>query len=422
MQINKFEAIKLINSLKSGVTYDALADNIMVGREPLIKEIERQLASVESGGSSYKIITGDYGSGKTFILNKIRKVALESEMLVAHLEIDSTFKFYNLEHLYYNIMHNLYIKSSGETKTSFEDLFERWLSKLNCLDHREKAQNEIMQVVETISKHNSTFGRAFLSYIKARIANDTESKTAIESWLTGEKNVPHHLKRKFDMIGNVTKLNALDFLRAFVKLIVLLGYKGFVILVDEFDLIIDDRSDLREKSYYNTKYIIDSLGNNNMDHIMWLFCGTTRLIKDKEKGFASAEGLFQRIGEPIIDNRRNFIDYRQPVIQIDSIKYDDFSLLSEKIVQIYMIAFNIAFKISSDAIMNWALLTLVKEGKNISSINSRLFIKKILEIMDVIEQNPKNHIFRSELISSMSNGKLQFKTRLGTHIMKEKTL
>lgn len=420
MEISRNDAVKLINSLKSGVAYETMADLLMVGRDDLLKEIDRQLDVIKDGGSAYKVITGDYGSGKTFLLNYMRKMAIDDDMVVAQLEIDRAFRFYNLEHLYYYIMHNLYIKDGGDKKTSFEDLFDRWILKLQTGENAAKAQSEITKVIEEISKHNATFGRAFLSYIKARIAGDHETMHAIEAWLTGEKNVPFAMKKRFEMVGSVTKLNALDFLRAFVKLITLLGYKGFVILVDEFDLVIDDRRDLREKSYYNMKYVIDALGNDNMKHIMWLFCGTTRLLDDREKGLPSAEALYQRIGEPIAKNRRDFVDYRQPVVHIDSIGYDDYKALAGKIVPIYKQAFEVRLTISPEALMNWALLTLVKEGKSYRSITSRLFVKKLLEILDIIEQNPRNHIFRTELISEIKEGKIQFKTRLGHSILKEK--
>lgn len=420
MEINRTDAIRLINSLKSGVAYEKMADHLMVGREPILNEINRQLESIQSGGSAYKIITGEYGSGKTFLLNYMRKMAVKEGMVVAQLEIDRAFRFYNLEHLYYYIMHNLYIGDSGDQKTSFEDLFERWLSRLQNESNRESVHEEIQNVVEQISKHNATFGRGFLSYIKARISGDHETKNAIEGWLTGEKNIPYTMKKRFDMVGSVNKLNALDFLRAFVKLITLLGYKGFVILVDEFDLVLDDRRDLREKSYYNMKYVIDSVGNAKMDHIMWLFCGTTRLISDQEKGIPSSEALYQRIGEPIVKNRRDFVDYRQPLVNIESIGYEDYKALSEKIVGVYKQAFEVRLTISSEALMNWSLLTLVKEGKIYRNITSRQFVKKLLEILDIIEQNPRNHIFRTELISEIKDGRIQFKTRLGHSILREK--
>lgn len=417
MNISKVDAIKLINALKSGVPCESMTGKTIVGRDLLIEEVKRQLTLVKTGGNFLKIITGEYGSGKTFFLNHIKNIALESNMIVAHLEINNVFKFYNLEHLYYNIMHNLYIKNSNGKKTSFEDLFERWILKLQS-NSKEEAYNEIMQVIEKISKHNATFGRAFLSYVKARINNDTEMKNAIESWITGEKNIPYNLKKKFEVIGNITNLDILDFLQAFIKLITLIGYKGCIILIDEFDVIMDDRKDLRERSYYNIKYIVDSVGNNKLNNMMWIFCGTNRLLNNIEKGFPSVEALYQRMGKPIAENRKDFVDLRQLVIQIDNIRYDDYSQLTEKIVNIYKIAFKISLPITLESLRSWTLFVLTKEGNDIKNITSRSFVKKLLAILDIVQQNPNNHMFRTELGSTIYQEKLLFKTKLRVNSLK----
>ena len=42
-------------------------------RESILEDIDR----ISDGGSGFRLVTGDYGSGKTFFLSLVRSLALE---------------------------------------------------------------------------------------------------------------------------------------------------------------------------------------------------------------------------------------------------------------------------------------------------------------------------------------------------------
>ena len=76
-RIRSKERDAIIQSLKSGVTPKIGIQHIQVGRvnelSALIKDIDR----IADGGSAFRLIIGEYGSGKTFFLSVIRTIALE---------------------------------------------------------------------------------------------------------------------------------------------------------------------------------------------------------------------------------------------------------------------------------------------------------------------------------------------------------
>src|SRR3546814_19010901 len=52
--------------------------------EALVTDIE----GVADGGSSFRVVTGEYGAGKTFFLNLVRAIALEKKLVVASADLN----------------------------------------------------------------------------------------------------------------------------------------------------------------------------------------------------------------------------------------------------------------------------------------------------------------------------------------------
>ena len=65
----------LIQSLRSGVTPRTGARHIQVGRDAEIAALDKDLDRIAEGGASFRLIVGEFGSGKTFFLNLLRWLA-----------------------------------------------------------------------------------------------------------------------------------------------------------------------------------------------------------------------------------------------------------------------------------------------------------------------------------------------------------
>jgi transcriptional regulator with GAF, ATPase, and Fis domain len=86
IRLKEKEAI--IQSLKSGVTPKIGLQHIQVGRSKEISALNKDIDRVIEGGSTFRLIIGEYGSGKTFFLSVVRSIALEKNwslyMLIFH--------------------------------------------------------------------------------------------------------------------------------------------------------------------------------------------------------------------------------------------------------------------------------------------------------------------------------------------------
>ncbi|KDL87794.1 hypothetical protein AE00_04773 [Klebsiella pneumoniae MGH 74] len=71
----------IIQSLKSGVTPRIGIQHIQVGRVNEITALHQDIERIADGGASFRLIIGEYGSGKTFFLSVVRSIALEKKLV-----------------------------------------------------------------------------------------------------------------------------------------------------------------------------------------------------------------------------------------------------------------------------------------------------------------------------------------------------
>ena len=78
----------VIQALRAGVVPRAGMHLIQVGR---LKEIETMLKDIEriaDGGTSFRLVIGAYGSGKTFFLNLVRSLAMEKKLVSTSADLN----------------------------------------------------------------------------------------------------------------------------------------------------------------------------------------------------------------------------------------------------------------------------------------------------------------------------------------------
>src|SRR3546814_14383230 len=78
----------VIQSLRAGVVPRTGQHLIQVGRKREIEALVTDIERVADGGSSFRVVTGEYGAGKTFFLNLVRAIALEKKLVVAAADLN----------------------------------------------------------------------------------------------------------------------------------------------------------------------------------------------------------------------------------------------------------------------------------------------------------------------------------------------
>ncbi|OQY07776.1 MAG: hypothetical protein B6I28_05325 [Fusobacteriia bacterium 4572_132] len=137
---------------------------------------------------------------------------------------------------------------------------------------------------------------------------------------------------------------------------------------------------------------------------------TDEILYNEEKGFASYTALKQRLN--INSSNKEFSLMRGTILKLKPFSLEELTKLSEKIIEIYSRVYPLELKTTPDSIKNWVLLEFNKNKVDIEKLSVRIFIIKLIEILDIISTDPNNNIFKTRLELSKSNGKYIFKNKL----------
>src|SRR5437867_22565 len=78
----------VIQSLRAGVVPRTGQHLIQVGRTREVETLVSDIDRVADGGSAFRVVTGEYGAGKTFFLNLVGSVAMETKLVVARADLN----------------------------------------------------------------------------------------------------------------------------------------------------------------------------------------------------------------------------------------------------------------------------------------------------------------------------------------------
>lgn len=321
----------VIDSLRNGTVPAEGTENIAVGIDDELIEIENHLEVIKDNKSSFKFIIGDYGSGKTFFSTSVREMAYEKNFVVSSVVISQEAPLHKFEELYRKIMDGMRTTENKKIP-AFSLMLEEWLLnmedkiiEIEGLDPEEDSEqfevemskriNEELLIVGSIA---ASFANAIRAFYHAKYEGDTALAQGAIAWLKGE-NIRPELKKKLGVTGTVTRENSFEFFRALLHMIKSAGYEGLVVVLDEVETVQKlIRKDMRSAAYENLRFFIDESDKNSFPNCLFLYTGTTDLM-ESEKGFKSLEPLYQRVK---VERDNKFKNLRQPVMFLDGFNKD----------------------------------------------------------------------------------------------------
>src|SRR4051812_18996861 len=86
-KIRPKERDQLFQALRAGVVPRAGIRHVQVGRSREVQEIARDLDRIGNDGTSFRIVIGAYGAGKTFFLNLAKAAAQEKRLVTMSADL-----------------------------------------------------------------------------------------------------------------------------------------------------------------------------------------------------------------------------------------------------------------------------------------------------------------------------------------------
>lgn len=239
----------LISSVSAGVVPRLGAPYIAIGRKEEIAALLSDLEAVSDGGAAMRFIIGNYGSGKSFLIQLLRGYAIERGFICADCDLSPERRICGGKGTgiatYRELIRNMSSKSSPEGG-ALQQIISRWLSSVQgetaasgILPDSPDFGKEVSKRVFSLSKEleNNVGGFDFASvinaYYRATVSEDEEAQSQCLRWLRGEYTTKTEAKSALAVGSIIDDDNWYDFIKLWAEFVRKIGYKGFVVFIDE---------------------------------------------------------------------------------------------------------------------------------------------------------------------------------------------
>lgn len=291
------EARHVIEALRSGIPSRAVGQYFSEARPRLMRDISDRLDTVrESRKSSGMVIAGKYGEGKTHLLNTVFNLAHSNNMVVSYLSLSKETPFDKLPLIYQKIIGNTYLPKRKQPG---------FMQELEKMTPGSPLAGEMLLYA---AKQLETDKLYYLlrSYLNTE---DQDEKFLLQADLEGDfiGNAP--LKKiyrrifsqpaKYNVNFGKTK-HCGDYFDFMSHLFAQMGYEGWVILIDETELMGRLGKKARLNAYRNmASFLIPS---GRLEAVFSLFALSASYAEDVIEGkheYLNLETLMPDNPEPV---------------------------------------------------------------------------------------------------------------------------
>lgn len=228
------EARHIIEALRSGIPSRAVGQYFSEARPRVIREISERLDMVsEHGKSSGMIISGKYGEGKTHLLNTVFNLAHSNNMVVSYLSLSKETPVDKLYLVYQKLIQNTYLPKRQQPG---------FMHELEKISANSPVANEMLLYAAKQLETDKLY-YLFRSYLNTE---DSDEKFLLQADLEGDFIANAPLKKIYKRIFNqpvkynvnFTKTkHCSDYFAFMSHLFIQMGYHGWVVLIDETELM-----------------------------------------------------------------------------------------------------------------------------------------------------------------------------------------
>ncbi len=251
-----FESKHIIEALRSGVPSRAVGATFSEARPGIMRRIHEKMEQVTEHGESVGFLyKGDYGQGKTHMLNTIFSLATDAKMVVSYVSLGKETPLDKLYLLYHKVITNTYLP--GAMQPGFQEIMDK-LTESSPLSLEMLAYSA--RELETDRLYYLL--RAYLG------SQDEDEKQMFRADLEGDFVADALIKKSYRRVtGNIAKFrdkfskrrHAMDYFCFMSHLFHQAGYDGWVILFDEVELIGRMGKKARARSYVEMQKFFNPL-------------------------------------------------------------------------------------------------------------------------------------------------------------------
>jgi hypothetical protein len=384
MTISKPLARQIVEVLgSSGTPPNRGVQYFNVGNQSLLNALDEYYFSsyLQDGGATYKMVVGDYGSGKSHFLYCLRDLAWQRGFAVVKVDLSPVETPYNDQRLVYAaVARNIIWHEEDEAMTDeqglipfLEGTLQRIVGDAISLETATHPNyRALVDTVEATPIDSPAYKAAILGYFEALIRDQEERLDSLARWLLGSSTTPDDTKilREIGVTGKITRPNAFRMLRSLAQIVRALSYSGLILLFDEVDRMASIGGKAEKLATDNLREVIDRC-RDELPGAMFVYAVPPQFINDIVPRYPA---LQQRVRAP---GRFSHTNHFSPQINLEHLDLDEDDLMlaiGEKLIPIY----ETAFEASLDHTIqygNAAILANVARDVFLDISHRRLFVK-----------------------------------------------
>lgn len=393
-KIRSKERNAIIQSLKAGVTPKVGIQHIQVGRINEIQALYKDIERITEGGSAFRLIIGDYGSGKTFFLSVIRTIALEKQLVAVNADLSPSRRIHassgQARNLYSELMLNLSTRNKPNGN-ALPSIVERFIT----IARKEADQNQT-DVSSIIHERLNSLTELVGGYDFAKIIdaywlghesdNETLRSNAIR-WLRAEYTTKTDARKDLGVRTIISDNSFYDSLKLLSLFVRQAGYEGLLVNLDEMvNLYKLSSTQARTSNYEQILRILNDCLQGSAEYIGFLLGGTPEFLLDPRRGLYSYEALHSRLAENSFAQRAGVIDYSSPALHLASLTPEELYILLKNLRHVFAGGDASQYLVPDDALK--AFLRHCSQTIGDAYFRTpRNTIKAFLDMLAVIEQN-----------------------------------
>ena len=401
-KISKREASALMNSLTAGVVPRIGLRHIAVGRSKEIFAFLRDLETVENGGAAFRLISGQYGSGKSFLLQVIRNNAMERSFVTADADLTperrlSGGKGYGIA-TYRELLQNLSTLTRPEGG-ALESILQRWIAELQREAASEMDEIDQDQLIQSVSEKISaalgtlsemaygfSFSAVLDAYWRGMKTGDDRLKQSALRWIRAEYSTKTEAKKDLPVDRIIEDQNWYDFLKLFARFTALAGYQGLLVFLDEgINLYKITNKAARENNYEKLLTIFNDTMQGKARYLGFFMSGTVQFVYDERRGLFSYEALRSRLSSSRFEGK-GYVDLTGPVVQLQTLTPEEIYLLLERLCEVHECYYNYPRRIREEDLALFLQSVRGRLGTD-KLLTPREITRDFLGLLNILYQN-----------------------------------
>lgn len=384
----------VIQSLRAGVVPRMGQHLIQVGRgrevETLVSDIDR----IADGGSSFRLVIGEYGAGKTFFLNLIRAIAMERKLVVASADLNPDRRLHasggQARSLYAELMRNLATRTKPEGG-ALAGVVEKFIATAKSeAKATEQATEQVIrakleQLTELVNGYD--FADVIAAYWRGVEEGNEQLKSDAVRWLRGEFATRTDARAALGVRTIVDDASIYDQLKLMARFAHLAGYSGLLVCLDELvNLYKLANSQARNSNYEQLLRMLNDSLQGTAVGLGFVLGGTPEFLMDTRRGVYSYSALQSRLAQNSFATD-GLVDFNGPVVRLSSLTVEDFYVLLGKIRHVYAGGDTVKYLLPDPAITRFMEHCANRIGDRFFR-TPRTTITSFVNLLAVLEQNP----------------------------------